>query len=559
MFYEMIDQRIKKDIPYKLYSIDRKIDVYLNLYRVLHILLKSVEKINDVRVLDIFESEVFRLMKLEMREDIDKCENEINRLSEIMEFSDEDIDQDIVDNLLANIEAAGIDGSYHKIIGHDKFALEDVEKIKMYLLHNELYCSQMKALKDIKNNKYISTCERKIIYYILDGLSSQIMDNYDEMEYIMQWLVQWDYRFRRELKDSIDDSNIETSKALKTGNSYRKTDDSKTKSQNKILYPIRNHNTVDYLKTEVLDLRKWKKGMWLKRRYDKYFASYDPYNSDYIFNYQALYNGIYRYSYRKQIDVYLTAFRSFRIRAQALDKRIHENDLNVFEDHITRYYFFKNLVEYYECEFNAINVFLTKVNNTGFYDKQLTNDLKTKISRYMYLDMYYIDSGQLNIKEQRKDLKQRVYQNFCAEKDGYKYNSNMLASSFDSDQNPHNPKKLEYIRLLIAKHNTETLEIEALLEYNRTLRSSKKLDSRYDKIFSKSLICKKTSEVLLTDEEIYRCYNRLPDDYPGKKDIMKLMEKSAIAHTKDEEKEKVIDDRFLSNIDETDYEYGKED
>jgi hypothetical protein len=243
---------------YKTFSNEKKIDIHLKLRRVLCIQLEAVKKIEKLRSLDAYDREVFRIIQLEIRKDIDKCVNEINYLS-----------KDITDPVILNeIEAAGIDGTIHKIIGHEKLHPNRVELIKGLLLTNELHCLQMKKLKNRKPllfiNEYENKCEIKILLEILNALSIMIVENYSNM-YSIYEEIPIDFKYRLELKDAIDDSQIQTSKALKTGEPYSEDTNPKKKRLYKSLYETRSYLTINYLKEEILDLRKLTLEEWSKK------------------------------------------------------------------------------------------------------------------------------------------------------------------------------------------------------------------------------------------------------------------------------------------------------
>jgi hypothetical protein len=114
---------------------------------------------------------------------------------------------------------------------------------------------------------------------------------------------------------------------------------------------------------------------------------------------------------------------------------------------------------------------------------------------------------------------------------------------------PYSPKRAEFIKFLIAKHNIQTVECEALLKSIGTLRGYEK---RYEKIIIKSLCIYKTHHVLLTDEEIWNTYNMLPDDYPNKENILKEIKKAKVCLDLEENQnissKQLFDDEYIPNL-----------
>jgi hypothetical protein len=93
----------------------------------------------------------------------------------------------------------------------------------------------------------------------------------------------------------------------------------------------------------------------------------------------------------------------------------------------------------------------------------------------------------------------------------------------------YDPNRAEFIEFLIAKHNIQTVECNALLKSIGTLKKYEKKDEKkYENILIRSLCVYKTHQVLLTDEEIWDAYNMLPDDYPNKEKILKEIKKAKV-------------------------------
>lgn len=511
MFYEIFEKKWFNFKPYNTYSNEKKIDIHLTLHSVFNIQLKATENILEVRDLDKLEGELLRLVQLDLIEDIYKCENEINKLNE--DITDPDI--------LEKIEVAGIDGTMYKITGHENISIKNFEYIKGLLLLNELYVLQMESLKGRKSIPYISECEKKVLSEILNLLSSSIINNYQKVESIHLCKIPIDFKYRREIKDAIDDSKIETFKAL---------------------YPQRSHITVDYLKTEVLDLRKWEPDKWFKRRYDLFLASYDPYNFAYVFNFQALMNGFDRYSLKKQIEVGIAIYCSIQIQLKALYMELNnKKELTEYQKIIWDYRIrtlFSNKIYY---DVFIAKTFLIESKKKHFYEENILNRLEKKVSKNIKLEKYHIENDQsvtLSMEPSYCELVTENKERLEEAEIAYNNKYNSLCCSIKSDPvdgnrtyihsfDLYDSNRAELIKFLIAKHELETLEIEALLQYNKTLKKSG-YENKYDNIFIESLCAYKTSCVLLTDEEIWDAYYMLPDDYPDREKIFNSIKKAKV-------------------------------
>lgn len=511
MFYEIFEKKWFNYKPYITYSNEEKIEVHLTLRSVFNIKLEATENIRKLRYLDVLEEKILRLVQFYLIEDIYKCENQINKLNE-----------DIIDpDILKKIEAAGIDGTMYKITGHKKLSDNGFDHIKGLLILNELHVLQMESLKDRKHIPYISEYEKEILSEILNSLSFYIFGNYQTMESIYRRKIPIDFKYRRELKDAIEDSEIEISK---------------------VLYPEKSHIHVDYLKTEDLDLRKWKPKKWFTRRYDLFRASYDPYYFGYIFNFQALMNGFDRYSLKKQIEVGLANYCSIQIQLKALYMWLNnKKESTEYEGIIWNYRIrtlFSNKIYY---DVLIAKIFLIDIKKDHFYKENILNELERKVSENIKLEKYHIENDQPFTLSMESSYYEPAKKNkeFLEEAEkvyNYKYNS--LCCSIKPDHmngdrayippsEPYDPNQAELIKFLLAKHELETVEIEALLQYNRTLNKSR-YENKYDKIFVKSLCAYKTSCVLLTDEEIWDAYYMLPDDYPDREKILNEIKKAKV-------------------------------
>ena len=453
MFYEIFEKKWFNYKPYNTYSNEKKIDVLLTLRSVFNIKLEATENIRELRYLDVLEEKILRLVQSDLIEDIYKCENEINKLNE--DITDPDI--------LEKIETAGIDGTMHKITGHEKLSDNGFDHIKGLLLLNELHVLQMESLKDRKRIPYISEYEKKVLSEILNILSISIFDNYQKMESIYRRKIPIDFKYRRELKDAIEDSEIENSK---------------------VLGPEKSHIQVDYLKTEDLDLRKWEPKKWFTRRYDLFRASYDPYYFAYIFNFQALMNGFDRYSLKKQIEVGLANYCSIQVQLKALYMRLNEKkELTEYEEIIWNYRIrtlFSSKIYY---DVLIAKIFLIDIKKDHFYKDNILNELERKVSKNIKLEKYHIENDQpftLSLEPSYCELAMENRERLEEAEKVYNYKYNSLCCSIKPDQmsvdrayippsDPYNPNQAEFIKFLLAKHELETVEIEALLQYNRTL------------------------------------------------------------------------------------------
>jgi hypothetical protein len=551
MFYQLFEKKYFNFNLYKTYSNEKKIDIHLKLRRTLCIQLETVKKIEKLRSLEAYEREVFRIIQLEIRKDIDKCVNEINYLRE-----------DITDPvILIEIEAAGIDGTIHETIGHGKLHPNRVELIKGLLLSNELHCLQMKRLKNRKSilfkNEYENKCEIKILLEILNALSNMIVGNYSDM-YSFYKQIPIDYKYRLELKDAIDDSQIQTSKALKTGEPYSENTNPKKKRMYKSLYETRSYLTINYLKEEILDLRKLTLEEWSKKRYDYVFSSYSPYDLNYVFNFQALLKDFENYSLRKQVEVYLAIHSSIKVQLKALENWFKERkEFTEYENIVYNYNWRKlfSLLVYYDTQIAGL--FLIKIKNENFYDKNIISELENKISEKIKLDKYYIEDNEpfkLHVNSSATKPALENKEHFIEDKRIYDeknielawsfhpyYISSEKASIYPSDK--YDPNRAEYIKFLLSLRELETVKIEALLEYNKKLRISK-YEQRFDKIYVQSLCAYRTSKSLLTDEKIWNFYSMLPNDYPNREDIYTEIKKANVSleETKDDSPDRELYD-----------------
>lgn len=534
MFYE----NFKRDFSNNVYvtnSIEEKIELHLALHRVFNRMLEVTDDIKKTKNLEILEQETLRKIQFDLIEDIYKCENEINNLSEDIN------DQELLDR----IEAYGIDGTIHKITGSEKLHIDNVEKIKVYLFLNEVYSIEMKSLKNQKASQYINKFEKQVLRDILERLSSYIIGNYDKICFTYRYKIPYDFVYRRELKDAIEDSQLEINKALDTGTLYSKKDDPEFYQY---IYPTRSRITVDYLKDEILDLRKLKTEKWYARRYDKYLASYRPYSFGYIFNFRAILNGLHRYSYRKQLEVNLVFLRVFRAQISALDIWYDKKDTLIdYEEIIFDYMRSQLYFNYVKYSIEIASTFLYNIKKDYFYNENIIKELEEKVRKHILLDSFHLseDSLTLNI-----DLTSTLDENYEKEleeaKEAYNHKYNSLSCSFepyniygdlykemeeDLIEKPiidhYNPDRSNFIAFLLIKHELETVEIEALLEYYRKLRGKglPGYEKQYEKIITGSLCAYKTSQVLLTDEEIMNMYNLLPVDYPNIDKILNKIRK----------------------------------
>ena len=105
---------------------------------------------------------------------------------------------------------------------------------------------------------------------------------------------------------------------------------------------------------------------------------------------------------------------------------------------------------------------------------------------------------------------------------------------------PYDPDRAEFIKFLIAKHNIQTAECDALLE---SIGKLKEYEKRYEQIIIKSLCVYKTHHVLLTDEKIWDSYNMLPDDYLDREKILKEIKKAKVCLDPEQiKKEKILEE-----------------
>lgn len=305
---------------YKASSIFEKIDLLLTLHSIFNLMLDSTEKIRETRDLDLFEEEVLRLELLNIKEDVWKCENEINSICENTNNT----------YILEKVEAIEISQMLHEITEREQISDNLVQSLKRLILSIHLYCLQIKDLKRRASTSDINENERNILSKIIESLKLKIIKNYQEIDYQERWVIPINFRHRREIIDAVEDSEIEALKVLPLENSWI---------------------TVSYLKDEKngnIDLRKWKSKKWLVKRYDMFRSSkYPILDYGYIFNFQALINGFARYSFKKQIEVGLAYYISYKTQLDALIKwrKNRPEKLSEYEELIYNY----KIIKYQTC------------------------------------------------------------------------------------------------------------------------------------------------------------------------------------------------------------------
>jgi hypothetical protein len=190
---------------------------------------------------------------------------------------------------------------------------------------------------------------------------------------------------------------------------------------------------------------------------------------------------------------------------------------------------------------SALKIFLIDIIEHCFYGENVINRINKKlvaegIDKYpFYVDRDVDKQPILEIEASVKEKYSNIVELYNKYKDAYNFKLKYLYCSFDPGHmcgaayiypsDVHNPDRAELIRFLILKHEFETVEIKALIEYNRTLTGSEK---RYEKIFVASYCAYKTSRVLLTDGEIRDLYRKLPDDYQDKEKILNEIKKAKV-------------------------------
>lgn len=518
---------------YDTYSIYEKIDLLLTLHNIFNLMFESMEKIRKTKELDLFEEEIINLELLNLKNDIWKCENEINKIHK--QTTDKYIKE--------KVEAAQINQTSREITTQVQTNDSLVKSLKKFLLQISLYCLQIKDLNNRKAAPSISEKEKSILPKIIEALKLKIKDNYHEIEYNERWDIPTGFRHRREIIDSIEDSQIEASEVL----------------------PSESCITVDYLKDEKdgnIDLRKWKTKKWLTRRYDMFRSSKYPFlDHGYVFNFQALMNGFYRYSFRKQIEVSLSFYNSYKIQLEALTKwrKTRPEKLTEYEELIYSYKATEYQIFLDTLYSKVLNVFYVDIVKPHFYSPEAIENIYEKICAVnLKVDSYYMNEiGEQSTIERKKRTKEKYnellanYESLEAE---YNRKFKSLSLSFApgrmcgdvyiSPSDPYDPERAEYIRFLLTVHNIQTVECDALLKSIKTL---KEYEKRYEKIVIESLCVYSTHNVLLTDEKIWDAYNMLPNDYPDIKKILKEIKKAKVCPDLEGVKKEKKSDRDLYN------------
>ena len=516
---------------YNTYSIYEKIDLLLALHKIFNLMLGSMEKIRKIRELDIFEEDVLNLELLNLKNDIWKSENEINKIRK--QITNKDI--------LKKIEDEQIDKISHEIIKQEQTHDNLVQSLKRLLLQISLYCLQIKDLNNRKSTPSVSEKEQCILPKIIEVLKRKIIDNYHEIEYQERWVIPIDFRHRREIIDSIEDSEIEASKVI----------------------PPEMCVTVDYLKDEKngnIDLRKWDTIKWLMKRYDMFRSSKYPFlDSGYKFNFQALLSGFDRYSFKKQIEVGLAYYDSYKIQLEALMKwrKIRLEKLTEYEELVYNY----KITKYQTCldiwDHKILKVFFIDIIEQHFYSPEIIKKILDKIHvANLKVESYYVEEDERSILKRNIDAEEN-YRKILASYENLKFECKRKCKSlslcFDPrhmsgdtfcvpPSDPYDPRREEYIKLLIMVHNMQKVECDALLKSIGNLKGDEK---KYEKIIIESLCVYKTHHVLLTDEKIWEFFNMLPNDYPNRKGILKKIKKAKVCLDLEEKEEK--SDRELYN------------
>lgn len=510
---------------YNTYSIYERIDLLLALNSVFNLMLESMENIRKIRELDIFEEDVLNFELLNLKNDIWKSENEINKIRK----------QTTNKDILEKIEAAQIDRISHEIIKQEKTHDNLVQSLKRLLLQISLYCLQIKDLNNRKFTPFISEKEENILPEIIEVLKRKITDNYHEIEYQERWVIPIDFRHRREIIDAIEDSEIEASKVI----------------------PPEICVTVDYLKDEKngnIDLRKWNTQKWLMKRYDMFRSSKYPFlDSGYKFNFQTLINGFDRYSFKKQIEVGLAYYNSCKIQLEALIKwrKTRPEKITEYEELIYNYKIAKYQTRLDTWDQKILQVFFVDILEQHFYPPETIKKIWDQIRETnLKVESYYMEEIDEQLIFKRKIRTKEKYSELLVNcknlKDEYNRKCNLLSLSFAPDHmsgdrvyippsDPYDPNREEYIKLLITIHNIQTVECDALLKSIGKLKENKK---RYEEIIIESLCVYKTHRVLLTDEKIRDAYYMLPNDYPDRKGILKKIKKAKVCLDLEEKEEK---------------------
>lgn len=509
---------------YKTYSIYEKIDLLLALHKIFNLMLGSMEKIRKIRELDVLEEDALNLELLNLKNDIWKSENEINKIRK--QITNKDI--------LKKIENEQIDRISHEIVNQEQTHDNLVQSLKRLLLQISLYCLQIKDLNNRKSTPSICEKEQYILPEIIEVLRHKILDNYREIEYQERWVIPVDFRYRREIIDSIEDSEIEASKVI----------------------PPEMCVTVDYLKDEKngnIDLRKWDTIKWLMKRYDMFRSPKYPFlDSEYKFNFQALLNGFNRYSYKKQIEVGLAYCNSYKIQLEALMKwrkirleKLTEYEELIYNCKVTKYQAYLDIWDH-----KILQVFFIDIIERHFYPPEMIKKIKDKIySANLRVNSYYIEVDEklaLKRKKRTKEKYNELVANYKSLKDEYQRKCKLLSFSFDPRHmsgdrfcipasDLYDPNREEYIKFLITVHNIQTVECNALLKSIGELKGDEK---KYEKIIIESLCVYKTHHVLLTDDKIWKFFNMLPNDYPDRKGILKKIKKAKVCLDLEEKEEK---------------------
>jgi hypothetical protein len=149
--------------------------------------------------------------------------------------------------------------------------------------------------------------------------------------------------------------------------------------------PNWNFVTVDYLKREEsgnVDLRTWKTKNWLMRRYNLFKVPKHPFlDPEYIFNFQALINGFNKYSFKKQIEVGLANYNSYKIQLETLMKwhKKRQKTLNECEKLILEYKIAKYQAMLSEWDSNTSQALINSISK-DVYSFEITCKIWTKIS-----------------------------------------------------------------------------------------------------------------------------------------------------------------------------------